>query len=449
MNRATAALLSVFVLPLAIQTADAQSQTRKNNPSDPDIQLRENPYISYSKPRQWVVDQTIYLLLPQYVYLDRHNTIQREPSPEFPDNLEFVYPLVYQSSASWSDPAAEVSGSLWINDRQLEVKPTIRYAPQTQAPYSIWNFGVKEARVLRFTLKTTATSVDTTFHEQEALKLSWPDEWPEEANVFLTPILDSIGEPVLPPLNAPAGTDLSVPDESVITDLIDHWTDGHDPKQLSPVLLAKYLTAKVVEHIHSNDRSLVVPNTSGFNSALTNTNGVGSTHSFSRTGFYAGFEVRRADQAALSNRGSRHDMTILLTAVFRAAGIPARSVIGIDNEESGDDRVQSWTEFALFDPDLDLLVWIPVDIDELRGRGIRSARYKDHWKYFGTSDRLHSIAPVSFYFHPPAAYQSYEVPALYGIRSTEELSQIAEQIISFSISRKAVRGDDKKDNRDN
>ncbi|MBL4590883.1 MAG: transglutaminase domain-containing protein [Phycisphaerales bacterium] len=445
MNHLAVLLSLILTIPMGILATNADAQSRKNNPSDLDIELPENPYLSYYRPREWVVHQTVYLLLSQNVYLDRNFSIQAGKSEVFPEDIEFVYPLVYNSAASWSDPTEKILGTFYVNGRQLTVDPVIRYAPQTNAPYSIWNFNLRNARVLRFTMTTYTTSVDTIFHEKEALKLTWPDEWPTEAKAYLTPIIDSIGTPTSPPITAPRGTVVTAPDESVITDLVDLWTDGNDPKQLSPVLLAKYLTAKVVEHIYSNDRSLVVPTTSGFNNSLANNQGVGTTRNFGRSGFYAGFEVRTADQAARSKRGSRHDMTILLTAVLRAAGIPARSVIGIDNEESGDDRVQSWTEFALYDKDLDLLVWVPIDIDELRGRGIRSSRYKDKWKFFGTSDRLHTIAPVSFYFHPPAAYQSFEVPALYGIRSTEPLSRFVEQIITFSISRKTVRGDDKKD----
>jgi len=133
-------------------------------------------------------------------------------------------------------------------------------------------------------------------------------------------------------------------------------------------------------------------------------------------------------------------MTLLLTSVFRAAGLPARSVIGVDDEGSGTDRARSWTEFALYDSDLDLTVWIPVEIDQLRRRGASTANYKQPWKFFGTHDELHAIAPVSFYFHPPAAYQSFQVPALYGIRSDAELPYFAEQIITFGINRKPVRG---------
>ncbi len=435
MHRFTSVLALLLVLPLAAVTSGTHAQTGNNNPSGPEIKLPENPYLVYLKPRQWQVRQQLHLLIPQHVYLGYFNEIRAAPESDetFSEGVEFVFPVITDSATAWANNK-EITGAITINSQNRTADYTLGYAPKTNAPYSIWKINLtQDTRIIRFDHTAYITSVDTRFNEDLASQLPWPDQWPAEVAGFLTPIID--------PINAAD----SPPDETVITDLVKQWTLDNDLTTVSPVIVAKYLTGKVVEHMRVNNQSLIVPVISGYQKSLASNQGPGSAYTFGYSGFYAGFDVRNADESAQTKRGSRHDMTVLLTAVLRAAKIPARTVIGVDNEESGTDRIASWTEFAIYDPDLDLAVWIPIDTDELRKRGVRASDYQRPWKFFGTNDKLHAIAPIAFYFHPPAAYQSFEVPALYGIRSSEELPFFAEQIITFGINRKAIRGDDKKD----
>ena len=437
MNIRSAALAASALLPLAVLVPGAQAQ---HNPSDPEIILPENPYISYRKAREWEVHQTVYLLVPQEVRLgslQEINVNRQNPDELLPSSLDFVFPIMRQSASAWSTDD-EVHATITLNDQPENISHTIQFTPGSNAPYAVWRLEFNQpTRVIRFDHRSTMVSVDTVFNEQKATELGWPAEWPDEPGRFLTPIIDSIGSRV-DPLSAVPEPE---PDASIITDLVNEWTGNNDPKSIPPVTLAKFLAAKVIEHFRSNDRSLTTPEFSAFQKSLTSNTGPGNNYNFSYTGFYAGFAVRDVGESVRSRRGSRHDMTLLLTAVYRAAGLPARTVIGVDDERSGEDRARSWTEFALHDPDLDLTVWVPVDIDELRSRGASTSTYMRPWKFFGTNDELHAIAPVSFYFHPPAAYQSFQVPGLYGIRSQAELPYFAEQIITFGINRKPVRGD--------
>lgn len=441
MNIRNAALGACVILPITAMTPCVHAQ---HNPSEPEIILPENPYLSYRKAREWEVHQTVYLLVPQTVRLGPHNNTQVEIRHEddiFPSKFEFVFPIMKRSGSAWSEDE-KVHGTISLNSQPEEMNYTIQYVPGTNAPYAVWDLNFRfPTTTIRFENRSTIIAVDTVFDEQKASQLDWPTEWPEEPASFLTPIIDSIGYRVdyLTQMPDPE------PDPKVIEDLVELWTEGNDPKSIPPVTLAKYLTAKVIGHIKSNDRALVTTDDSTFRRSLTSNVGPGNHFDTSFTGFYAGFEVRSPELTARERRGSRHDMTLLLTAVFRAAGLPARSVIGLDDEGSGTDRARSWTEFALYDPNLDLTIWVPVDIDELRRRGASTANYTRPWKYFGTHDELHAIAPVSFYFHPPASYQSFQVPALYGIRSDAELPYFAEQIITFGINRKTVRGGERRD----
>ncbi|MCA9304632.1 MAG: transglutaminase domain-containing protein [Phycisphaerales bacterium] len=437
-----AVLAATMLLPWTACTHEASAQ---HNPSDPEIILPENPYLSYRKAREWEVHQTVYLLVPQTVRLGPENQIQHEIRREddiFPSKLEFVFPVMQRSGSGWTTDE-KVHGTITLNDQPEDMTYTIQYAPGTNAPYAVWDLHFRApTSVIRFENRANIVAVDTVFDEQKALGLGWPTEWPDEPARFLTPIIDPIGQRTDPLTHEV----LPAPDETVIKELITQWTEGNDPKSIPPVTLAKYLAARVIGHMKSNDRSLITTDDSTFRRSLTSNIGPGNHFDSSYTGFYAGFAVRDPEETTRTGRGSRHDMTLMLTAVYRAAGLPARTVIGIDDDGSGTDRVRSWTEFALYDPALDLTVWIPVDIDQLRRRGASTANYTRPWKFFGTNDELHAIAPVSFYFHPPAAYQSFQVPALYGIRSDADLPYFAEQIITFGINRKPVRGGQTRDN---
>ena len=80
-------------------------------------------------------------------------------------------------------------------------------------------------------------------------------------------------------------------------------------------------------------------------------------------------------------------------------------------------------EFAMYDPKLDLTFWVPIDIDKLRLNGRRSSQFKQTWLYFGTHDELHDYIPIAYYFHPPASYRAFDLPAFYGVKSSGELPE--------------------------
>jgi len=48
----------------------------------------------------------------------------------------------------------------------------------------------------------------------------------------------------------------------------------------------------------------------------------------------SGFRVHGAEQLAVMRDGTDYDLACLLTALYRAAGVPARLVIGFDVEKS-------------------------------------------------------------------------------------------------------------------
>ncbi|MEO0716387.1 MAG: lyase family protein, partial [Planctomycetota bacterium] len=140
-----------------------------------------------------------------------------------------------------------------------------------------------------------------------------------------------------------------------IEELVNEWTGGN-PRGAKPYLAAKWLLGRVVEHVQ--------PSAPGFNN--------------DRGGSIEGLDVQGAAATAVNKRGSAIDMALLLTAVYREAGIPARLVVGYD---AGSDKeqqrflktsranapeIRAWVEFALFDEAAGTLTWIPADPHAMR-----------------------------------------------------------------------------------
>jgi transglutaminase-like putative cysteine protease len=132
----------------------------------------------------------------------------------------------------------------------------------------------------------------------------------------------------------------------------------------------------------------------------------------------AGYNVRGAVDAARQQRGSNLDMANLLCAVYRAAGIPARVVIGYDHEaQRKEDRppVTAWVEFFLMvDQENQRGEWIPVDIIRQREFSSRAPDVTRPWKYFGNSDLSNNYSVISFHWHPPTTVVNSGPPAFWG-----------------------------------
>src|SRR5581483_8784634 len=124
-------------------------------------------------------------------------------------------------------------------------------------------------------------------------------------------------------------------------------------------------------------------------------------------------------------KGSEFDMVCALAAVYRAAGLPARTVIGFDVGQSktdgrrflgkrGSSELRAWVEFPLVNPRDNALVWVPVDIVRMRKSSSRAKPLEQRWPFFGDNDALDRVIPFAFQFHPPTTVVSYGSPAFWG-----------------------------------
>lgn len=421
MTRVLACLMS-FVLGVGASVAAAQASGRAD-PNAPE----SNRYLKVDDPKTWEI-RSSYIVYPARVRGRQMSATTRFPT------LEVVAPFVERSAGSWLPEVPSNTISIGINAVPGDpFEPKVLRAPGTGAPYASFRLNqVIEVDYLWYEVRSEITCAETEFDESAAKDLPWPAEWPAEAKVWLAhdPVFD-------------------VPDDrdgDEVQALLDRWVQGGDPKALPPVQLAKFLTGSVLEHVRIVRRPTERPDSpplrvtsSGASLGGTSTTLIYSTDDKGLEGSMGSFNVLNASQIAADPKGSENDLTNLLTAVLRRAGIPARTVIGIDNNESGDKRLKSWVEFAIVAPDVKGVIWIPVDVWELKGGGRRAQDYDRPWKHFGTCEMLRYTAPISFHFHPPANYRAWQGAGLFGVKHDQDLPEYARQSAMFVINGKANR----------
>ncbi|MFI4898552.1 MAG: transglutaminase-like domain-containing protein, partial [Phycisphaerales bacterium JB059] len=382
--------------------AAATQPAASKAPAPPEV---NGPYMRLVKRREWTIRAQIMLQLESNFVLG----IDGNDGSRFRfDGMSMIFPVLRSSASSFWRPNT-FKGTLYVANREVDTTATLIGPYHAGAVYARYDAGPGVSQVVRLIHTHQVTSWDTVFNELEALKVPWPTgDWPDEARstfgaqAFVNPRQDP---------------------EPAIAQLVHHWTDGKDPKSISPVLLAKWFAGKVQEHVQLIG------------------DGVNRAYEIGGGGAVEGVELQGAERTALLGKGSTHDMVCLLAAVYRAAGLPARTVIGVDEDPERKSReVRSWVEFCLYDEAKDTITWVPVDIARLRARSSRMLPLDRPWEYFGTHDELHRVAPFAFHFIPPVDVRSYNSPAFYGWRQIPVNAPYANQTIDLDVSRTVQTG---------
>ena len=167
---------------------------------------------------------------------------------------------------------------------------------------------------------------------------------------------------------------------------------------------------------------------------------------FNTVGQPEGLTLTGAAAIAEADRANPFDIACLHVAVLRAAGIPARFIIGLDPVETTLRRfpmLRMWTEFCLVDETDDAAEWIPVDVVAQRLFSSRPPPITQRWQHFGFSDSLDDLVPIAHSFMPARSVCgptiAYGSPALWGWRP-EPSVPAAEQTIRAWASRSVKRG---------
>lgn len=423
-------LTTLAVLLIAGFDAPAGAQ----NSAHPDAKpaLPENPYIRFTDPWRWDIRSQLFLS-PANIVGDDPHTARRGVNERVytvlwqPRQIELVFPVVREGGFYWS-PNREVEVDIRLDDVNLrnldyndlpDAPVVVRDAPIEQkfvrgtfSEYTTWTSGdiVGEYRQLHLEHISHIVTADTIFNDDLARKLPWPDEWAPEFAAYLTPVVETVGEPV--PDDA----------EETIDKLVKFWIgEDTDPKSGPQLDVVKFLTGKVVEYFTERGQAteFTQRTTSGGRASFVVTSNT-----------WGGFLVRPAHVVAKQPQGSRLDQATLLTAVLRSVGVPARTVICI-NELEDDPLLNTvgLVEFAMHDPQRDLTFWVPIDVNRVRLTGGRSSQYQRKWMYFGTHDELSHMVPIANFFHPPADYRAFDLPLLYGIRSMSDAGSLPDYMI--------------------
>ncbi len=403
--------------------------------------MKPNPYLKHQNPWRWDIHTQVFLRAGSVVVLNRsrENALRsrfEERSLWWQvDEIEYIYPVMLDGGHYWS-PNKDVEVSLRADDQKLDPMPQRLQTPESHIPYIWWRSRFTDTRIrqLHFRQISHVVCAVTVFDEQLAKQIQWPYSWPEEAERFLTPVVDPIQGPV------------DLPAQDHLTKLVDRWMDGNDPRSIDEVTLAKFLTGKVIEHVRVGRSSL--ESTVFFPTLYNNTTSSNDIEGFAPTpsDAWAGYNARSADQVAVEPLGSALDLSTMLVAVLRTAGVPARLLICYDKSNRIDplDRIRGMVEFAMYDKDRDQVLWIPIDPQLLKDNGRRSNTYEQRWDYFGTHDRLRNFVPLAYYLHPPVSYNAFGYPGLYGFRVQPERDVAKSALISIDVMNSPIKAEDLK-----
>lgn len=384
--------------------------------------LRRDP----SNQRDWTLHVEVRLKTAQV----RANDPRYVPvTPDFVlSSLEFVYPVL-PSSAIHDGYVEKARGRFQIDTVPVDESPDILTGYQSLSSIAVWTARDIRSPYLVFVGEFDMTCYETRIDERAARARDWPaPPWSKELALCLEPqLFVEVGDPA-------------------VQGLVRQWTRG-DPRAMKPYDLAKTLAGRVIEHMRITEPPTLSkargPVAGGPSSVLL-----------------SGFNVNGAAFASREKKGSPFDMPCLLTAVYRAAGLPARLVIGFDIEESEKRQgtvLRSWVEFflpggrglqpvqgapspAVTSADGE---WIPVDIYRQWEFSSRAPPMNHRWQHFGHNEESDFLVPIAFHWLPPADCTNSGPPGIWGWRPAPVVPA-ADAELKFWAYETPKRGGEKK-----
>jgi len=290
-------------------------------------------------------------------------------------------------------------------------RPTSRTFEVVAAPgvgdyAKIAAYGCQCSKV-EFTIDAYLTAYSAKVDDAALAQCAWTEEWPTDVRAALGPqmYIESTNEQVVR--------------------LMNQWTSGR-AKSVTPYFLGKELARRVTQVYRPGEANVV----------------------YGRRHEITGINVNGAIAAMKSGRGSLHDLVCLLVclyvAVCRAAGLPARPVIGVDygdyRRERGrnlDCELISWAEF--FVPDAG---WVSVDFRSLYRAPGTMRNINDRWPGFASDQNLNRRIPLAYHYHAPLIHLStepVEKPLLWTWHSYPE-AVVIDQSLDIHIDRQPRTG---------
>jgi hypothetical protein len=309
--------------------------------------------------------------------------LQLNMEDQLPFRLEdtpIVMPVIFMSTFHVVD-SDSIRGQLWldgIEDRTLPGRSRFDTGLPFQTQLAVFPVVQFNGHAIRWRLGYRAQAWSSRIDDDLAGSMTWPREWPSEVQDGLEPQMYI--ESDLP----------------IFRETVDRISGG-ELRLVPPYYAAKDIVRHCVMNIRLNGDGLERRN-------------LGMLH---------GMTVSGAAATVERGVGSPHDLVCVCIAMLRAAGIPARAVVGIEERQEarpGDNPLErrsveifsSWGEFYLHGAG-----WIPFDPKELRGR-VHALDVRRPWPDFGMMKDLNERVPLAFHFIPPASVEVPEYPAVWG-----------------------------------
>lgn len=349
-------LSALFVALVATPSAPAQA-TKGGPPNFP---------IKRIDPRKWETK------IKADVFGQPFSTL--EDDPLLSQRAEIVVPIIIHGTYSRVDPSSiVVAGQINGQTYRAGNVPWKLRGPHPD--------GTAEIVVEFVDVAGQSMGVEVTWLEQSwssvvddaaAAQITWPAEWPEEVRKFLkpSPWIES--------------------DKPLFSDFVARVSQGR-LRQVTPYIAAKELVKEAVL-------------------AFTSISGTGVERR--DLGAIAGLQLIGALESARTGKGSPNDLVCACVATLRAAGIPARPVVGVvkeivKGEFRENTRWRTWAEFYL--PNAG---WVAFDPNEMRGSGFQYKNLETAWPGFGTIKELKERIAVAYDFQP--AGSRWDWPPVWG-----------------------------------
>ncbi len=320
----------------------------------------------------------------------------------------FVLPMIMEGAFSRVDRAS-MRPELWLDsrsDKDLSKRARIDEKQELGMVYAVVPLISFKGSTIRWNVQWRMQSWSCRVDESLLARCTWPREWPENVRDALEP---------------QKGIESNEPfAKTIVTSAL-----GEQVRTTPPWFAAKEILRTVVTGFRS------------VNSDGMERRGIGRI---------AGLKLDGAQYAVGQGFGSEHDLVATCVAALRAAGLPARPVVGIA-EETTNSRVgskgssrtvlQSWGEVYM--PEAG---WVPFDPNRLRGSTVRQLKVADAWPGVGTMKDLNEWIPISWCF-APRSYESPPIAALWGWRPAGRFSASSlDSTISFQATSRGKGIDD-------
>jgi hypothetical protein len=330
-------------------------------------------------------------------------TLQQQYAPDRRtytlNNAPIVMPVIFLGTFSKVD-ASTVTPHLWLGSREdagIKQRTEMKTGMPFQTTLAVMTVDQFTGFALRWNLQYAVQVWSSEIDDAAAANIAWPKEWPQEVKDGLQP-------------------QMFVESDDPIFKQTVHRVSQGKLRFVPPYLAAKDLVRYAINEVQMTGDGMK----RGINRALL------------------GLDVQGASQTAVDGRGSPNDLVCVCVAMLRAAGIPARPVIGVmEDPETNKNVFAVWAEFYL--PDAG---WVPFDPVAMRGKGIRTLDVRKAWPEFGTMKDLNRRIPLAYHFIPTASVEVPLNPAVWGWDPRPGSDFGSEQVISIGITSRGKGVDD-------